>query len=157
MKRSPMPRSKVSFAAGARSVPLARNTPVRKFREEPRRVDRTTGRTDEPTPEERAYMECVRELPCCALGQPGHSSCEGAPIVHHAGRHGYGFKSSHYETIALCDRAHKDLHDNPGNGWTRAAGLDGAGVRAFENFWIARTQRELGHDPGAPRRDSLPF
>lgn len=135
---------------------LARHVPVNPRREEPRRVDRATGRTDEPTPEEREYMRRVREeMPCSALGQAGHAQCDGPHVAHHAGRHGYGFKSSHYETICLCDRAHKDLHDNPGNGWTRAAGLDGAGVRAFEDFWIQRTQRELGHEPS--RSNSLPF
>jgi hypothetical protein len=128
------------------TTPRTRVNPVRK---EPRRVDRATGRTDEVTPAEREYMARVRDLECCALGQAGHPECSGPPVVHHAGRHVAGQKCSHYETIRLCDRAHKDLHDNPGNGWTRAAGLDGEGVRAFEDFWIARTQRELGYTPDA--------
>jgi hypothetical protein len=131
-------------------TPMERTGRVNPRRETPRRVVRATGRTDEVTPAEREYMARVRELPCCALGQLGHSACSGPPVVHHAGRHVAGQKCSHYETIRLCDRAHKDLHDNPGNGWTRAAGLDGAGVRAFEDFWIARTQRELGYTPDAP-------
>lgn len=160
LKRTPF-RSKASISAGARNVPLARssglsrNTPIRKFRDTPRRIDRVTGRVDEPTPEERAYMAQVRELECCALGQPGHPFCSGRPVAHHAGRHGKGYKSGHYETIPLCSTAHDQLHDDPGNGWTRAAGLDGDGVRAFEDFWIARTQQALGYTP--PLAASVPF
>lgn len=92
-------------------------------------------------------MARVRLRECCALGMPGHPFCVGEPVVHHAGRHGMGFKSSHFETIRLCDKAHRELHEKPGNGWTAASKLDGEGVRAFEDKHIALTQRALGYSP----------
>ena len=152
MKRTPF-KSKIGSTAGARNVGLARTGRVNPRRETPRRVDRATGRTDEATPEEKAYMARVRELECCALGMLGHYRCFGPPIVHHAGKHGAGFKSSHYETIALCWGAHDELHTTPGNGWTVASGLDGEGIRAFEDKHIARTQRLLGYTPGSASND----
>jgi hypothetical protein len=133
-------RSKASTSAGARSVPIARSTPIRKFREEPRRVDRATGRTDEPTPFERDYMSRVRELECCALGMPGHAKCAGPPIVHHAGQHGMGFKSEHTSTIRLCDTAHVELHGH--TGWVKH--WTGQEIRAWEDGQVLVTQRRLG-------------
>src|SRR5689334_3859919 len=54
-------------------------------------------RKDEPTPAEKAHMARVRTLRCKALGQPGHERCSGPMIAHHAGRHGTGTRSSHYD------------------------------------------------------------
>ena len=136
-RRTPMKRtafrSKTSVSAGARNVRIAP-------REEPRRVDRATGRTDEPTPFERDYMSRVRELECCALGMPGHDSCPDWPIVHHAGQHGYGFKSPHTETIRLCNTAHVELHGH--TGWVKH--MTGEEIRAWEDGQVLVTQRRLG-------------
>lgn len=89
----------------------------------------------------------VDELDCYALGMPGHAFCTGRKVAHHAGRHPYGVKSSHFETICLCWLAHDQLHTDPSNGWTRASGLDGDGVRALEDKAIAFTQRVLNYQP----------
>jgi hypothetical protein len=117
---------------------------------------------DEPTAAEKAHMARVRTLRCKALGQPGHERCSGPMVAHHAGQHGTGAKCSHYDTVPLCDTAHSQLHDMPGNGWTAAAGLDGEGIRQLENEWIETTHDELGVDSngpidGAKPRSLMPF
>jgi hypothetical protein len=135
LKRTPF-KSKVGASAGARHTKIAP-------RSTPRRVDRATGRTDEPTPFELEYMARVRELECCALGMPGHDSCPDWPIVHHAGQHGYGFKSPHTETIRLCNTAHVELHGH--TGWVKH--MTGEEIRAWEDEWVRHTQRRLGFSP----------
>lgn len=129
MKRTPF-RSKTSVSAGARNVPLARNTGIRKFREEPRRSSRTI---------DVQYLARVRTLPCCADGLPGHV-CRGRIVAHHAGRHAAGMKCSDLETIPICDAGHRELHDHTGC----FRDFTGEEVRSWEDGQIAVTQRRLG-------------
>lgn len=131
-----------------RSTPLERGGRVNPRREEPRRVDRATGRVDEPTPAERLHMRKVRALRCKALGLPGHERCSGEMVGHHAGRHAAGQKCSHYDTVPLCWTAHEELHAQNGNGW--AADLSGEQIREHEDQWIAEVHDDLGVDSNGP-------
>lgn len=113
MKRTPF-RSKVGVSAGARNVPLARNTPVRRFREEPRRSSRVR---------DRAYLTWLHSQACCAgpLVRDVLDRCGGRIEADHVGARGLGQKSSDAESLALCSRHHSDRHNLLGvfRGWDR--------------------------------------
>lgn len=121
------------YTALANRSKLARHTSLNVRRATPRRSQRVI---------DPDHLARVRLLSCSADGLPGHG-CRGPIVAHHAGRHPAGAKCSDLETIALCDLAHRELHDHSGcfRRWSRDQ------VRAFEDAWISRTQRRLGRAP----------
>lgn len=70
------------------------------------------------TPEQggdEAYLRWVRTLPCCMCGArpPSHA--------HHKTGAGMALKAPDRETLPLCRKDHRDLHDGNGrfDGWSR--------------------------------------
>lgn len=129
-RRTPLRRSKVSWSAGARSVPIARK------RTEPRRQE--WGYAD-ALEEARVYMERVRALPCAARGLPRHA-CTPTMHAHHAGVRGLGQKAHYSTCIPLCSLAHTCWHDAKGfcSDWTKAERAAWAAEK------IAETRQRLG-------------
>jgi hypothetical protein len=79
---------------------------------------RSPRRIFKQTPEEKAYLDGVRGLPCMArvLGD-----CHGDIHAHHAGRSGVGQKAPDDTAIPLCWFHHGDWHNCNGvfSGWKR--------------------------------------
>ena len=58
--------------------------------------------------EDPAYLEWLREQPCCACGKWGWST------PHHKTGAGMGKRAHDHEAMPLCVGCHKDLHEFSG-------------------------------------------
>lgn len=84
-------------------------------------------RVRKQTEADKAYLEAVRQLPCChprlSLIGPDALLCQGRIHAHHAGRKpGTSLKAPDSTAIALCEAHHRQWHDANGvfSGWTKA-------------------------------------
>lgn len=81
------------------------------------------------------YMLFVKTLPCCAIGISGHV-CSGGIEADHAGLRPFGRKADDRTTIPLCSQGHLERGNfsGPFRSWDKAR------MRAWLDFWIAKTQ-----------------
>ena len=60
------------------------------------------------------YLAFVRKLPCCAPMKGWVFECEGPVEAHHLTGAGVGQKADDHDTMPLCRRHHRDLHEFTG-------------------------------------------
>jgi hypothetical protein len=107
--------------------------PMRKRARKPRRVS---------TPEDRAYMDFIRTLACCA---PMPHLCRGCIDPHHAGiKPGLGLKAPDDTCIPMCRRSHREWEDHAGQfrGWTREQRREWQDYQivVYQAMWSARNR-----------------
>lgn len=109
-----------------RSAQLARKTRVNPRRATPRRSSRVV---------DPAYLDEVRNLPCCSCLAPAPSQ------AHHAAtwKRGLGQKCSDDLAVPLCTACHQGLHDKTG----RFAGYTREQTRLWAERAIERTQADV--------------
>lgn len=94
MKRSPIKRKSA----------IARRTRIKARRDTPRRSSRKV---------DKAHLQLVRQLPCCAQNLPGHRG-SGPCEAHHVHHVGLGAKGSDLDAVPLHSQCHRDAHDARG-------------------------------------------
>lgn len=115
-----------------RKTPLKASKPMRRSK-----PIRQRSRKHRPTsPEDRARLDWLHTLPCCAPGAP--SGCRFDPTVHHDTQdRGLATRSPHARGIPMCRQHHVyDFHGNAGpfKGWKQDQ------LRAWQTTQVAKYQ-----------------
>ena len=105
-----------------RKTPLRASCPTLK-RGKPLPAKRAKGERRTTAVRDRAYLDAVKTLPCCASHLPGVDPCWGPIDPHHTTRHGAGVKGDDDKAIPLCRKHHGNVEDlsGPFKGWKRSA------------------------------------
>ena len=106
-----------------RYAPLARKTPLRSASKLKRggalarSPMKRRPRKARPGLDDARYLRFVRALPCCAprrIDGFGWSGCYGIVEAHHLTGAGLSRKANDNETVPLCSKHHKNLHEFTG-------------------------------------------
>lgn len=112
---------------------LSRKTALKAKRERPRRGPRR----------DRAYMDRVKELPCCAPGAP--AGCWGSIDPSHTGERGLGQKADDWTCIPKCRGHHEawECHHGVFAGWSKERRREWAAAEVVrvQALYLARLAR----------------